>query len=285
MLKLSVSALHLCQHCPRLLGYFLEKNGKAWRIGHKGSGKLPGKYFHYISRKVHSDISGRGDQEKRQKLINAFGKPSKTRSSFVLETIKMEYFYPYLLDHGIKFGPDNAIALGAAMKVWSNYLCEMVTPHIDIGEKPDVVIRMVFQDASPMMKTEFITIDGTKVLVRGSTDGILFDITENTPIIVEYKGKMASNPTQELIQTALYSKMFYQNTGLFPGVHVLYLEEEEPLIRYSVDQIKTIIKGVPQLVERAKDVASGKRPILGTLDKNLCKQCFFFEQCEEKFGR
>jgi CRISPR/Cas system-associated exonuclease Cas4 (RecB family) len=196
----------------------------------------------------------------------------------------MEYFYPYLLEHGIKIGPDNAVALGLAMKVWSQYLCSLVAPHLEVGVSTEIIIGMVFQDASPTMESDFKITDGTIVTIRGSTDGILFDLEGKHPVIVEYKGKKASNPTQELIQTALYAQMYHKNTGLFPGVHILYLEEQQPLDQYSVDQIKTIIKGIPLLLERARDVAVGKRPVLKTLDNNLCERCFFHGQCEEKFG-
>jgi hypothetical protein len=92
MQRLFVSELHLCQHCPRLFGYACRGEKDAWRVGHKGSGNLPGKRFHTLADQVFRHITQ--DQTGQQTFITALQSPDPDIAGSIREYIKNEFFHP-----------------------------------------------------------------------------------------------------------------------------------------------------------------------------------------------
>ncbi len=46
MLSASVSEIHLCHRCPRLLAYQRIGKKNAWKVGLSGTDEMPGTFFH-----------------------------------------------------------------------------------------------------------------------------------------------------------------------------------------------------------------------------------------------
>lgn len=95
MITISVSDLHLCQHCPRLFGYKRKGAKNAWRIGLIGSGTLPSNHMHNIAKTFFKDVSGLNDLTKRADFIKTISCSSDTLEENILEFLRARYFIPF----------------------------------------------------------------------------------------------------------------------------------------------------------------------------------------------
>lgn len=282
MIKINVSELHLCQHCPRLFAYSRIKKKKTAFIGHKGTGNLPGTLFHSFTHIIQNDFSLNGPGKER--MIALMKKDPVRFSTYFHELIKEEYLIPFLSEHGMNLNFDKIEAFSSACERWIKYLSDFISPHISRNDEPGLLLDKIFHSSEYIMISKHSLLDGEVIQVSGKPDALLFDPKTNEPVVLEYKGRKESDPMQDLAQTSLYAWLVSKSIGLTPRVDILYLEEEEPLVRYSLTEIQDIIKNHPSLFKIARDVTKEIKPIPRCTNHMLCQICPFFESCEQDFG-
>ena len=146
MLRLFVSELHLCQHCPRLFGYACTGDKIAWKVGHKGSGNLPGKRFHTFADQVFRHITK--DKTSQRTFINALQSPDPDISGSIQEFIKNEFFIPYLAKHAHRLSYEQIEAFALACERWITYLSVLISSDGTVIGDPKELISTIFHHFS-----------------------------------------------------------------------------------------------------------------------------------------
>ncbi|OQA54382.1 MAG: DNA translocase FtsK [Euryarchaeota archaeon ADurb.Bin294] len=281
MLRLFVSELHLCQHCPRLFGYACTGDKIAWKVGHKGSGNLPGKRFHTFADQVFRHITK--DKTSQRTFINALQSPDPDISGSIQEFIKNEFFIPYLAKHAHRLSYEQIEAFALACERWITYLSVLISSDGTVIGDPKELISTIFHSSEYSMSSDFTCDDGEVVRISGRPDALLFDPGSKEPVVLEYKGRKESDPTQDLAQTSLYAWLVAQSVGITPRVDMLYLEEPSPLVRYDSSAIKALIDNHSSLITLARRIKKGQLPIPKCKDPELCRICPFISTCEADF--
>ncbi len=288
MKSLSVSGLHLCQRCPRLMAYSYSPIGKnrAWRVGLSGSGNLPGSLFHEIAKKFHKDASGHGDNNKRLAFIAALSSTTGTIETRILEFFQIHYFLPFLQVHSEKRDLTviqmDAVANG--LRRWGKYLAGFLEPIIKPGEPVEDIVNKVFHKAEVLLKTTYRYQDKEKFEIRGKPDGLLFDPVNGEAIVLELKCREASDVPEDFAQTILYAWLVKNETGIVPRTEILYLEEEERIAKFSKLDVTQAMANLPLLLNVARNVIEKKKPLPSALNPNLCRQCTFDHTCDRYWG-
>lgn len=281
MLRLSVSELHLCQHCPRLFGHACKGNKDAWKVGHKGSGSLPGKRFHTFAHHIFRHITN--DDTSQRAFLNALTSPEPDITGSIRECIKNEFFIPYLAKHAPRLSFEQIEAFSMACERWITYLSVFISPEGTVISDPKELISTIFHSSEYTMSSDFICDDGVVVRISGRPDALLFDPGSKEPVVVEYKGRKESDPTQDLAQTSLYAWLVAQSVGITPRVDMLYLEESSPLVRYDSSGIKALIDNHSSLIALARRIKEGHLPVPRCNDLDLCSICPFSSTCDTDF--
>lgn len=281
MLTLTVSDIHLCQHCPRLLAYSRIGKKTAF-IGYKGTGNLPGTLFHTFASRVQKGIVRKGPG--REALINALNQDPKKKSTCLHEAIKQEYLIPFLTEHGKRLSFENIEAFASACEQWISYLDDFISPHLSSSTDPNLLIDSIFHSSEHLMRLQYIFTDKEILQISGKPDALLFDPETNEPVVLEYKGRKESDPMQDLAQTSLYARLVFESVGIIPRVDILYLEEETPLVRYPVPTILTLIDNHPSLFSLARNCVTREKLLPKCSDQTLCKTCPFMKTCDLDFG-
>jgi len=285
MIELNVTELHICQRCPRLLAYSIHKKEKqVWKIGLQGNYSFPGTKFHRIAQQFHTDAAGRGERGKREALIYALsGTKSDLRENF-LGFLRVNYFIPFLDEHSSDLTEEQLTSIACGIEKWGRYLLSFLTPHLTKNNEIQDVIHSIFHRAEVLLSSQHIYSDGEIIKIRGKPDALLYDPGMKEPVILEFKGRKISEITEEIAQTSLYAWLVQHEIGIIPRIEILYLDEDDPLVRISSDEVKHTIDNLPFLFESARKVWNLHRPLPPACNKILCSQCMFTENCEQDFG-
>ncbi|NLV26557.1 MAG: hypothetical protein GXY48_05255 [Methanomicrobiales archaeon] len=281
MQRLTVTNLHLCQHCPRLLAYSLEDEKFVWMVGNKGTGKLKGTLFHEFAKTTLHDIGN--NVNTNTDLIHALSQDKNTCKNYFNEVVKNQYLIPFFSKNIGSMSPDNITAFASATEMWISYLFQYIEPIVELYT-PEVLIDMIFHNVEVLISSEYLFPDGFLLKIRGKPDSLLFDPISKEAVVVEYKGRKESDATQDLAQTSLYAWLVKQSTGICPRVDILYLEEDEPLVTYSAESIEEIIKNHSSLFTMARRIIQKELPIPKTSNPNLCVTCRFKNSCDTDYG-
>ncbi|MDD1730133.1 MAG: PD-(D/E)XK nuclease family protein [Methanospirillum sp.] len=284
MITISVSDLHLCQHCPRLYGYKLKGETNTWRIGLKGSGSLPSTHMHAIANKFFRDLSGNGNSKRRAGFIDSLNWKGTTIEDNILEFLRSEYLIPFLNEYHQQLSDDQITALALAMYRYGRWIASFLNPFINREEQPESIVNGVFQNSEVHISADYIFEDNQRITVTGRPDCLLYDMINCEPIVFELKGLKASDITRDLTQTSLYAWLVYRKTQMLPRIVVLYLEEDEPEVTYSKDLTGCAIQNLPGLFSMARDVSRNRSDIPRAADRTLCEQCPYSPRCEHDFG-
>lgn len=277
MHSLTVTNLHLCQHCPRLFAYSLEGKKDAWRVGIRGTGELKGRLFHEFAKNTLSDLMN--SLHTNGEIINALKQDTHNCRFYFKEAIKNQYLIPLFTQKANSLSPDNITAFASATEKWITYLFSYIEPYLEIYT-PETILDTIFHNVETQITSVYTFPDGFCFRIVGKPDSLLFDPGLKESIVVEYKGRKESDATQDLAQTSLYAWLVKQSTGICPRVEILYLEEEVPLVQYSADSIEQTIQNHPSLFTIARRIIQKERPIPRTSDKDLCTQCVFENSCD-----
>lgn len=289
--KINVSDLHMCRRCPRLLAWQLSGKTTAWHVGRKGK-SFCGSIFHdNIAAPFHNDAAGQNGVKKRRSILEVFkSHPNDAHAmkKALFGCIYQNYFSPFLDEHSHTLSNEQIGLLGNIIEKWGDFLIDFFHRNSGFREVPEAFTDHAFLPPEKTMKASYIATNGTVLTVSGRFDSALLDHTRGEVLLVEYKCLKETDPTVELAQLALYAWLIREHTGLLPRSCVLYLEEENPLVHFSVIVTGEVISELPKLFDTAiqvmQAVKSGKETIPKTDNPTLCKQCPYNRDCDSRFG-
>lgn len=291
MFKANVSEIHLCQRCPRLLAYKLIGKKNVWNIGFTDHNYLPGKMFHdQISMPFFSELASRPDSTISQQFKNILPEPEEDTEIVLLTLIKKEYFIPLMKKESRHLTTNQIFLFGQGLIKWTKLLARFIhNAYRKQEENKDDFIKKTFHKPEMLIK-EIYNHDGVdKLQVSGKYDSLLFDMFNKEAVLMEFKGRKADFHDEDFLQVVLYCWLVYRKTGIIPRGIVLYLEEEEPDVHYSTENIKNAMENLPDLFEQVikiKEVIENnkKENLLPPPDPELCKVCRFESKCQEDWG-
>ena len=267
----SVTELHLCYLCPRLLFFHYrdQKKGKSGfeHIGCR-SGVLQGTILHDILEEVHIDLAGKRNNEMHSKLLEALLSPKREI-----------HFHSYILNHYVlknrqKIKMAGLFPLQDALLIWEKQLFSCVDRemnHCNTSDRQN--ITQIFQSSK---RTLMYDEDGLRI--RGEPDAVFFDSVAGEYVIWEFKGMKEINRKRVLMQVALYAWLLQKEIGIPSSGMVFVFENENPIQHYSLDTINAKIEELPSLFKMYHQVIDAVRNgdmsnLPFTRDRSVCAQC------------
>lgn len=254
-------------------------------IGIEGNGSFPGKKFHDFSVQFHQDAAGFGDKENHNEFLSILSTITPDTNEEFYNFIFERYYCPFIIQYGQKISKDQLNSLTRGVEIWAKYLLNFISPIASQSDDPNQAISSAFHKANSLIKHQYTFQDGVALIISGKPDVLLFDPVKNDVVVLEFKGHLASNITQDLVQTTLYAWLVKNQTGLIPRVEILYLEENQPLAQYSWENISQFIDQLPHLFESARKVIENNTPLSYTQDFLLCEKCSFNLTCDSDWGQ
>jgi CRISPR/Cas system-associated exonuclease Cas4 (RecB family) len=292
-LKISVSNLHLCYRCPRLLAFQLSGKKNAWKVGKKGT-FFCGEVFHdYIAARFHRDAAGQKEKKQRE-ILDLFqnnANDPKLLKNELLALLDRNYFSPLLNEKSKTFNGTQIESLVQCIDKWSDFLIGYFCNNSGFRADPAIFLEHVFLPPEQILRAKYEpkTSDGTILTVSGKYDCALLDHTQGKVLLIDFKCFKETDATEELAQLSLYAWLVREYSGFSSQTCVLYLEEENPAVCYPVDITDGVIESLPQLFDKAIQVMrvleSKKGTIPKTSDPHLCGECFYRGDCDSRFGK
>ena len=289
MIKTTVSDIHLGYRCPRLLGYKLKGRTEAWRVGLDGTGLFQGKLFHnQIARPFHAILSSGQKTPLSKRLTRLLSQSDPWSAEEIIEILSDTIFVPLLKKKGQHLTVAQVESLIHGVGAWSRFLFDFLQKHIDVKQGYPA-LETLFCDPEKKLTHTFKIKGGDQITVTGIYDTVLMDVSAGEAVVVELKGLKAGNRDEDLIQAAIYAMLIRLESGLNPRVEVLYLEEDDPAISYTAEDIKGLESNVISLLndiahiicEAAKDKAAELPP---PREEKLCEECPFDQICDKDWG-
>ena len=291
MERASVTEIHLCHRCPRLLAYHRIGRRGAWRVGLKGDGSFPGTIFHNrIARPFHQDLAA-GKQTPLTRAIAGLLAHQPSDFDERLQAILKEHVLdPVLVKSAHSLSSDQVMALAHGVIHWSRYLAGFLKKrHF---RNPDWIQSgpaELFGRPEQRMRSVFRVDEETVIEVSGAFDTLLIDRSANEAIVVELKGYRPSHEDEDFIQVALYGWLIRRETGITPRCVVLYLEEPDPVADYPAQRFDGIERHLIGLFRTVREVLRGVEQRGGVRlplpqDPALCEVCPFARRCDADWG-
>jgi CRISPR/Cas system-associated exonuclease Cas4 (RecB family) len=272
----SVTELHLCYLCPRLLFHHhkAQKLGKSGlkHIGYR-SGHLQGTILHEILEQVHTDLAGKGNSELHAKLIEALlSSPHERGGKF--HSLVLNH---YVLKKAQKIKTSGIFPLQDALKIWEKELFSCVDRELeqrDASNKSSII--HIFQASKQALTCDIE--NERRLQIRGEPDAVFFDSVEKEYVIWEFKGMKNVHKERVLMQVALYAWLLKKMLGISSRATIFVFENENPIWHYDLDEINTKKEEITELFEiyyQVLDaVANHDMSFLPKAkDRSVCVQC------------
>ncbi|MBW2148892.1 MAG: PD-(D/E)XK nuclease family protein [Deltaproteobacteria bacterium] len=291
MHKANVSQIHLLQRCPRLLAYQLRGRRNAWKIGLAGTGVLPGTLFHdQIAAPFHKMMASGSSPAVRQRLKALLIGPGENLEMGLLALLEEHFFLPVIKRQSKKLSADQVMQLGRALELWNRHLAQFIRKAL-LEQRGDIdtLPAKTFHNPEELIKSVYDLGDGETFRVIGKYDALLFDAASGEAVVMEFKGRKAGYAEEDFLQIVLYCWLIKTKTGITPRGVIFYLEEEEPEVRYSSEDITCAMQNLPDLFRRVIDVMEAvskkqKKSLPPAPDLQLCAVCPFDPQCDGEWG-
>jgi DNA segregation ATPase FtsK/SpoIIIE, S-DNA-T family len=198
-------------------------------------------------------------------------------------------FFPYLQD---TISQDSSKA-PALLQVWQGIqgLIKQLTQLLIINRRycsADTVIRNTFINEERNLEHYFNLPDGTKQLVRGEFDCLMFNFELKRLCMVEFKTYQPVDPASQLAQISLYSYMLWEKkkTPVDSGVYCVLPEFKE--YKYSWEQLEnTVHQLIPykllQMQQWLSWESPNPNPPPATTQPYLCDICPQQQKCQTFF--
>ncbi|MEL6385408.1 MAG: DNA translocase FtsK [Cyanobacteria bacterium J06626_18] len=285
--SLSVSKVRLAFECPRLL-YLGHHFGGMTMFLPPGRTSGVGSIFHKLSdqfvKELRSDAAFsslfEGDAERLE--VAAIAQELQQR-------LYKTHFFPYL-QQTIAQEPSKAKALH---QLWQGLkgLIQRWTELLVSNRRYcsfDEVIAKTFIAQELKVKHEFTLPDGSKQLVRGQFDSLVYDFKYHRLCVIEYKTYQAPDPSAQLSQVALYSYMLREEIGvpIDSAVYSVLPDWQEQI--YPWAQLEdTILQLIPSKLQQIRDWLAWQphqgEPPPKTMQLTLCDSCPQRKKCETYF--
>ncbi len=291
-IQATVSELHLCRRCPRLLA-FSRSGGKnaAWKVGLTG-GSFCGTLFHNeIAALFHRDAAGEGTPEKRREILAIFKSNGTDFSGLkhdLLGFSDKNYYMPCLMKKAAKLDNIQIESLYRYMDHWLDFLVDFFRRSPGYANDHPRFAKHAFIPAERLLQSDWTAPDGTTLTVRGRFDCALLDSHAGEILLAEFKCRKESDPTEELAQLALYAWLTRQATGILPRGAVVYFDEAIPSVFFSKREMNGAVDILPFLFASAMNSIRGTDRAAAVIPKtdssDLCTVCPFAEECDDTYG-
>ena len=180
-MQVNVTNLSLFHMCPRTWACHL------WKVGHVGTGVLPGRIMHAIISNIHTDLAkssqkrgfSRENYQKYKNLMHIFKNPKEKQRDVFLDVIRREYFIPFLQsDESKELTTTHVLALAKALEFWGNYLIDFIVSCIKPNHSSEDISNLlneIFQYKGGKMESYYTFEDGELLKITGVMDAVLFD--------------------------------------------------------------------------------------------------------------
>lgn len=295
MLSASVSDIHLCHRCPRLLAYRLGGSKNAWKVGLPGTGEMPGAFFHdRIAAPFYKTVASGGSNTKIfRELVATLNKTTgEDRQKHLLAFLEKYFFIPTINKHAKRFQAVRIISLGRGLEVWNRFLADFFNRFDPSKEKENwkSLLNKLVHDPETIIGVKCKVDEKTVLRVTGRYDALMLNPDKGEAIIVEFKGRKAGAPDEDFLQVALYAWIFKQKTGISPVACVIYLEEDDPEVFYGANVLAGVDAYLPGLLRRVASVITavpqkGRKILPSPSSLDICHQCPFDQICDSDWGK
>ncbi|RUS98266.1 DNA translocase FtsK [Trichormus variabilis] len=198
-------------------------------------------------------------------------------------------FFPYLQD---TISQDSSKA-PALLQVWQGIqgLIKKLTELLVINRcycSADTVIRNTFINEERNLEHYFNLPDGTKQLVRGEFDCLMFNFELKRLCMVEFKTYQPVDPSAQLAQVSLYSYMLWEKKKAPVDSAVYCVLPEFKEYKYSWEQLEnTVHQLIPYKLLQMQHWLSWEspnpNPPPATTQPHLCEICPQQQKCQTFF--
>lgn len=151
------------------------------------------------------------------------------------------------------------------------------------------VIGKTFIDPDPqLMQHQFTLPDGTKQVVKGQFDNLIFDSDRQRLCVVEYKTYEPVDPAAQLAQVAVYSYLLWEQTKRPVDSAIYCVLPEFKAYSYSWEQLETTVHQlIPPKLQQMQEWLTWEPgqpdPPPSTSQLHLCQICPQQEKCQTLF--
>ncbi|MEQ8972167.1 MAG: DNA translocase FtsK [Coleofasciculus sp. C1-SOL-03] len=151
------------------------------------------------------------------------------------------------------------------------------------------VIGKTFIDPDPkLIQHQFTLPDGTKQVVKGQFDNLIFDSDRQRLCVVEYKTYEPVDPSAQLAQVAVYSYLLWEKTKLPVDSAIYCVLPEFKEYYYSWEQLETTVHQlIPPKLQQMQEWLTWEPgqpdPPPSTSQPHLCQICPQHEKCQTLF--
>ena len=151
------------------------------------------------------------------------------------------------------------------------------------------VIGKTFIDPDPkLIQHQFTLADGTKQVVKGQFDNLIFDSDRQRLCVVEYKTYEPVDPSAQLAQVAVYSYLLWEKTKLPVDSAIYCVLPEFKEYYYSWEQLETTVHQlIPPKLQQMQEWLTWEPgqpdPPPSTSQPHLCQICPQQEKCQTLF--
>lgn len=289
MIKANVTECHLCQRCPRLLAYHLHGKSAAWTVGLKGGTHFPGKDFHnHIAKTFYQALASKKTNRLKSELIDLLSKKPKCLASAIHGLLQEHVLNPLLTQKMDKMKYEAVISLGRGVELWANHIANFLDGQdIKKPKRLKELIAQIFCNPETLMTAKTQLPDGREFQLGGQFDSLLVDQTRGEVVLIEFKGLKPRFHDEELVQIGLYGWLIRQTTGVQPRGVVLYLDEDEPEVVYSAEELERMsvnLFDLFTLVADIKEKPTLKKTLPPPSHPFLCRECFLSLDCDQDWG-
>jgi DNA segregation ATPase FtsK/SpoIIIE, S-DNA-T family len=293
MLSASVSEIHLCHRCPRLLAYRLNGSKNAWKVGLSGTWEMPGKFFHErIAAPFYKAVASGGNTRIFQKLVETLNiTTNNDRQKHLLAFLEKYFFIPPVTKYGKYFQSVRIISLGKGLEAWNRFLTNFFNKFDPVKEKEGwkSLLKKLIHDPETLIEVKYKLDEQTLLRISGRYDALMLNSDKGEAILIEFKGRKEGVPDEDFLQVALYAWIFKQKTGISPVACVIYLEEESE-IYYDENVLTKVDSYLPGLFRQVASIVQpvpqkGEKVLPTPLSSIICEQCPFDQVCDSDWGK
>jgi DNA segregation ATPase FtsK/SpoIIIE, S-DNA-T family len=293
MLSTSVSEIHLCHRCPRLLAYRLNGSKKAWKVGLSGTLEMPGAFFHdRIAAPFYKTVASGGNTKIFRKLVETLNiTTDKNRQKHLLAFLEKYFFIPPVTKYAKCFQSVRIISLGKGLEAWNRFLTDFFNQFDPTKEKEGwkSLLKKLIHDPETVIEVKYKLDEQTLLRITGRYDALMLNSDKGEAILIEFKGRKEGVPDEDYLQVALYAWIFKQKTGISPVACVIYLGEESE-IYYDENVLAKVDSYLPSLFRQVTSIIQtvsqeGEKVLPTPLSSIICEQCPFDQVCDSDWGK
>ncbi|HIK11948.1 MAG TPA: PD-(D/E)XK nuclease family protein [Oscillatoriaceae cyanobacterium M33_DOE_052] len=280
----SVTQVRVAFECPRLFYLAESFGGKTLFLPPSSTGGV-GSLFHEFAQKL-------VNLAKQDAAVQALFSPAADKlnaadvAAQLQERFYKQEFFGYIQHH-----PQDVAAL---LQIWEglkglikHYSQLLVSNRQKFSA--DEVAAQTFIGEEVSLEHEFDLPDGTKQLVRGKFDCLIYDATANRLCAVEYKTYEPTDLSAQLAQVSLYSYMVWKSRNVPVDAAVYCVLPEFKSYRFEWEQLEnTVHESLPYKLQQMRSWLTWQQhqpdPPPATIHPHLCAICPQQHKCQNFFN-